>query len=87
MEDRVYLKKIGNSKGIILSKKILEAAGISDTDAELIIEAGHEGIIIKPLRSKIRNGWSKAFRQMRKNGDDQLIIPDVLEDETFEPWK
>ena len=86
MKDRIRLKKIGNSKGIILSKKILDAAGISDIDAELLIEAGPDGIIIKPS-NKVREGWSKAFKQMRENGDDQLIIPDVFEDETFEQWK
>ncbi|MBD0280170.1 MAG: AbrB/MazE/SpoVT family DNA-binding domain-containing protein [Flavisolibacter sp.] len=84
MKEKVHLKKIGNSKGVILSKKILEAAGISDTEAELIIEAGREGITIKPSSGNIREGWSEAFREMRKNEDDKLIIPDVFEDESFE---
>ncbi|MBD0287465.1 MAG: AbrB/MazE/SpoVT family DNA-binding domain-containing protein [Flavisolibacter sp.] len=83
MKEKVHFKKIGNSKGVILSKKILEAAGISDTEAELIIEAGREGITIKPSSGEIREGWSEAFREIRKNEDNKLIIPDVFEDESF----
>lgn len=71
---------IGNSKGIRLTKTILEKYNITDT-VELILEKGF--IILKPV-SDPRKGWSKAFEQMHKNGDDQLLIDDVFEDESFE---
>lgn len=74
---------IGNSKGIRLSKAILEQYNISNT-VELILEKG--SIILKP-RSIPRRGWEKAFKQMNENGDDQLLIDDVFEDETFEKWR
>ena len=30
---------------------------------------------------------AEAFRKMHENGDDQLLIPDIFEDETFEKSK
>lgn len=31
--------------------------------------------------NSVRNGWSEAFKEMNNNGDDELLIPDVFEDE------
>ena len=71
---------IGNSKGIRLSKTILEKYSISDK-IELVLEKGY--IILKP-KSEPRKGWSKAFKKMQEKGDDQLLIDDVFEDENFD---
>ena len=74
---------IGNSKGIRLSKTLLEKYNIQDT-VELILEKSY--IIIKP-KSQPRKGWEKAFKQMHDAGDDKLLLNDVFEDESFEEWK
>jgi len=37
-------------------------------------------------KSTVREGWDQAFKQIHANGDDQLLNPDVLEDDKFEPW-
>ena len=74
---------IGNSKGIRLSKTILERYNISDK-IELILEKDY--IILKP-KSEPRKGWEKAFKKMHENGDDQLLMADVFEDENFEEWQ
>ena len=71
---------IGNSKGIRLSKTLIEKYQIKDS-VELILEKGY--IIIKPKTSP-RHGWDKAFQKMHKNRDDRQLIPDVFEDENFE---
>ena len=73
---------IGNSKGIRLTKTLLEKYNITDT-VELILEKGY--IILKP-KQEPRKGWEKAFRKMHENGDDKLIINDVFQDENFEEW-
>lgn len=73
---------IGNSKGIRLSKTILEKYSISDK-VELILEKGY--IILKP-KTEPRKDWDKAFKKMHENGDDQLLMDDVFEDESFEEW-
>ena len=73
---------IGNSKGIRLSKTLLEKYNIRDT-VELILEKGY--IIIRPIRSP-RKGWENAFKRMHKNGDDKPLMADIFEDENFEEW-
>jgi hypothetical protein len=58
----VSVIQIGNSKGIRLSKYLLERYNIKDT-VEMILEKGH--IIIKP-KAKPRKGWCKI-----------RVIPDI----------
>ena len=80
----VSVIKIGNSKGIRLSKTLLEQYNIRDT-VDLIMAKGQ--IIIRPL-SKPRKGWDKAFKEMNENGDDNLFIADIFEEENLEEeWK
>ncbi len=79
----ISLISIGNSKGIRLSKTVLEKYHIHDT-MELILEKDY--IILKP-KTTARKGWEKAFKKMHENRDDKSLIVDVFEDETFEGWK
>ncbi|HSI76399.1 MAG TPA: AbrB/MazE/SpoVT family DNA-binding domain-containing protein [Lunatimonas sp.] len=71
---------IGNSKGIRLSKIILDKYNITDK-LEIILE--EDQIILKP-KAKPRIGWAEAFEKMHDCGDDQLLIDDIFEDEHFE---
>ncbi len=80
---QVSIIDIGNSKGIRLTKNLLEKYDIKDK-VELILEKGR--IILKPV-SKPRQGWEKSFQLMRENGDDRLLIDDIFNDENFEEWK
>lgn len=73
---------IGNSKGIRLSKTILEKYSINDK-IELILKEDY--LILKPKKEP-RKGWDKAFKKMHENGDDKLLMNDVFEDENFEEW-
>jgi antitoxin MazE len=79
----VTVIKIGNSKGIRLSKTLIDKYSIKDS-VDLILEKGQ--IVIKPL-SRPRKGWEKAFKEMSENGDDRLLFNDVFEDENLEEWK
>lgn len=74
--------KIGNSKGLRLSKTILEKYNIRER-VELILE--EDQIILKPI-AKPRNNWEKEFKKMRKNNDDRLLINDVFDEEKFDEW-
>lgn len=78
----VAVVKIGNSKGIRLSKTLLERYNIKDS-VELIMEKGY--MILKP-KEEVRKGWSEAFRDMHKAGDDRALMPDVFEDENLDEW-
>ena len=75
--------KIGDSKGVRLSKSILEPYNITEK-VELILEKGR--IILKPIE-KPRKNWEASFKQMKENNDDELLIDDVFNDETLEEWK
>ena len=74
---------IGNSKGIRLSKTLIEKYDIKDT-IELVLEKSY--IILKPKTSPRKN-WEKSFKKMHESGEDKLLIPDIFEDENFEEWK
>lgn len=78
----VAVIKIGNSKGIRLSKTLLERYNIKDS-VELIMEKGY--MILKP-KEEVRKGWSEAFRDMHKAGNDRALMPDVFEDENLDEW-
>ena len=75
--------KIGNSKGLRLSKTILEKYNIHDK-VEIILDKGQ--IIIMPIATPRKN-WDNQFRKMAENGDDQLLMDDVLVDESLDEWK
>jgi antitoxin MazE len=76
----ISIIKIGNSKGLRLSKDILSRYNIKDK-VELVLEKGY--IILKPA-AEPRQGWEKAFREMHDREEDALLIDDVFEDENFE---
>ncbi len=79
----ISLISIGNSKGIRLSKTLIEKYNIQDK-IELILKEDY--IILKP-KSIAREGWEKSFSKMHENGDDKLLVSDVFKDEDFEEWK
>lgn len=74
--------KIGNSRGLRLSKTILEKYHIKDK-VELILEKGQ--IILRPIESP-RKDWEEKFKEMADNNDDELLMNDVFEDENFDEW-
>ncbi len=78
----VSIISIGNSKGIRLSKALIEKYNLTDK-VELILEKGY--IILKP-KAAPRAGWENAFQKMHDSGDDNLLIDDVFEDENGEEW-
>lgn len=78
----ISIIKIGNSKGLRLSKTILEKYNIKDK-MELVLEK--EQIILKPI-SLPRKNWEKEFKKMSENGDDKFLMNDVFEDENLEEW-
>ncbi|NOY36710.1 MAG: AbrB/MazE/SpoVT family DNA-binding domain-containing protein [Chlorobi bacterium] len=79
----IQVVKIGNSKGIRLSKTLLERYNIKDK-LEIIFEKGY--LILKPV-SKPRLGWEEAFKEMHDNLEDQLLFDDIFPEENPEEWK
>jgi antitoxin MazE len=77
---QVSVVQIGNSKGIRLSKTLLEKYHITDK-IELVLE--NDYIVLKPI-SEPRKNWEAAFAEMHRNGDDKLLIDSVLEEENWD---
>jgi antitoxin MazE len=80
---RSSIRKIGNSKGIIIPQNILKECLI---DEVVSIEVKDKHIIISAPEETKRKGWEEAFKTMAKNGDDQLAMPDVFSDEDITDW-
>ena len=81
----IKVRKIGNSKGIVLPQKFLKT--VENDKEEILIEIGYTGILLKTNKPSPRKDWAKAFKKMAKNMDDKLILPDVFRDENFDAWK
>jgi len=62
---RAKLKKIGNSKWIILPKNLLEQYQFEE---EVEIETRKEGLMIIPVKTKPRQGWEEQFKEAIKSG-------------------
>lgn len=77
---QVSVVQIGNSKGIRLSKTLLEKYHIVDK-LELVLE--NDYFILKPI-AEPRKNWEQAFAEMHRNGDDKLIMESVFSDENWD---
>jgi antitoxin MazE len=65
------LVKIGNSRGIIIPKKILNRLGPAK---KFILEEKDDGLVFFPVREeKPRKNWRKMFTEAQRKG----IIPDL----------
>lgn len=77
---QVSVIQVGNSKGIRLSKTLLEKYQITNK-VELVLE--NDYIMLKPV-AEPRKNWEEAFAEMHRNGDDKLLIDSVFEDENWD---
>jgi antitoxin MazE len=85
---KIPIIKIGNSKGILLSKTVMERYGFRDK-AEILMKQDY--LELKPATSP-RQGWDESFRQMHSKGDDKLLFNDLLfndlpDNDLPEEWK
>jgi len=67
------IRRIGNSRGVIIPKPLLEEAGLEE-EAEIIVE--HGAIVLRKPRRNPREGWAEASRRIAEAGDDKLIWPE-----------
>ena len=81
---KVKVRRIGNSKGIVIPQKYLQI--VAREKDEIVIEVDERGILLTSNNQSPRKEWAKAFKKMAKNGDDKLLMPDIFEDETAEKW-
>ncbi len=74
-----HLRKIGNSKGIIIPAAFLESCSLSD-EVDLHIEG--KTLVIKSI-TKPRAGWFDGYRE----AVDDNVWNDVLPEDVNEEWE
>ena len=62
---RTKLRKIGNSKGITLSKSLLEQYQFEE---EVEIVTQENGLLIMPVKAKPREEWETQFKTAIRQG-------------------
>ena len=70
---RVAIRTMGNSRGVLIPKPILEQTGLLDT-ADLQVKNGV--IEIRPLKRNPREGWAADSQRVAQTGDDALVWPE-----------
>jgi len=75
---QVSIRAIGNSKGVVIPKIILEQSGIQD-----IVEMSVDGekIILNKPKNTVREHWAKDAQSLAKFGEDKLVLGDFANEE------
>ena len=69
----VEIRRVGNSRGIIIPKPMLEAAGLGK-EAEISLDRG--AIVLRNPRRNPRQGWAEASRKIAEAAADKLVWPE-----------
>ncbi|OGQ54235.1 MAG: peptidase [Deltaproteobacteria bacterium RIFCSPLOWO2_02_FULL_53_8] len=80
---KVNIVSVGNSKGIRIPKTLLKQLGFQE---QADMEIGKDGLVIKPVKGKPREGWSSAFKLMHERKEDLLSIDEKTDFEA-EGWE
>lgn len=80
---KANIVSIGNSKGIRIPKILLQQFNFHN---QVDLEVEKEGIVIKPIKGKPREGWDKAFKMMHERKEDALLIDEKVDFE-MEGWE
>ena len=66
----VAIRKMGNSRGVLIPKPILAQLGLEGT-ADLQVR---DGVIeIRPVRRNVREGWAEDAQRLAQQRDDALV--------------
>jgi antitoxin MazE len=67
------IRRLGNSRGILIPKPLLKQAGLED-QAEILVE-GNTLIVRRPKKFP-RQGWAEASKEIAARGEDRLVLQD-----------
>jgi antitoxin MazE len=76
------IRKLGNSRGVLIPKPLLKQAGLED-QAEILVE-GNTLVLRKPKKTP-RQGWAEASKQIAARGEDALVLGD-FDNEADADW-
>lgn len=69
---KIAIRKLGNSRGVIIPKPLLEQVGLK-REAEVLVE--NNAFVLRPPKKRLRQGWADASRRIAAAGDDRLVWP------------
>ncbi|QWD59307.1 AbrB/MazE/SpoVT family DNA-binding domain-containing protein [Polynucleobacter sp. MWH-UH35A] len=75
---QVAVRAIGNSKGVVIPKIILEQSGIEGV-VDMTIDG--EKIILSRPKNAAREHWAKDAQSLAKSGEDKLVLGDFANKE------
>ncbi|MGL6339586.1 MAG: AbrB/MazE/SpoVT family DNA-binding domain-containing protein [Waterburya sp.] len=70
------LTSVGNSKGIIIPKALIEQCGLKD---QVFVEVEGNCLIISALAENPRRTWEKEILATGGSDNDELLMGDYLE--------
>ena len=68
---KVVIRRIGNSRGVVIPKPLLIEAGL-EAEAEMIVEEG--ALVLRRPAAPPRAGWAEAARALAARNDDALVL-------------
>ena len=69
----IAIRKIGNSKGVVLPKPFLAQVGL-DGQATASIEVENGSIVLRKPAKAVRAGWSEAATAVSSKGGGALLM-------------
>lgn len=69
----IAIRRIGNSKGIIIPTSILAQLGL-ETEADVSVVDG--AMVLRLPAKPNRSGWADASKAIALAGDDALVMPE-----------
>lgn len=71
--------KVGTSVGVIIPR-FIAVEGKFEHGSPINIEYKHDRIVIT-RQQNVREGWAEAFAKYAKEGEDDMLLPDNIDNE------
>ena len=75
---QIAVRAIGNSKGVVIPKIILEQSGIKEI-VEMTVDG--EKIILSKPKNILREHWARDAQNLVRAGEDELVLGDFANEE------
>ena len=72
----IKISNIGNSKGIIIPKAIIEQCGLKE---KVNLEVKDNCLIVSPQTGSSRQGWEEAIIAAGESSSDELLMGEDLQ--------
>jgi len=70
---KIAIRRIGNSKGIIIPSAYLVQLGL---EGEVDVSIENDVLIVRASKKNVRSGWAQASKELAAAGDDRLAWPE-----------